>query len=129
MNKELLIEKINKGGYNKEQLLSWVECLPRTNSKIKPDVIKIGDVFMHTVFNHPVVVLKIVKSELVMGLLTSDPDCPDILEETKSRFFKESFFTKVIFKTDNYKLSFLGVYDNNAHLKEVYQNLLKVMFK
>lgn len=89
---------------------------------------KVGDVFMHYIFKHPVILLKYSKKNgWLCGLLTSDENCDRILEKTQSRFFTQGFFTKHLFvETNPQKYTFVGVYDNNKHLSTVVKQLIKI---
>ena len=61
--------------------------------------VKKGDVVMHAIFNHPCVLLEYKKEtdKWICGSLTSEPNCKEILEVCKSRFFPDSYFTNVLF--------------------------------
>jgi hypothetical protein len=118
MDKVTLLEKIKKGGYNQQQLESWVGCLPGSSSNRKPKFHKVGDVFMHIVFNHPYVLLEKRDGFWVCGLMTSESKCPEILEECRSRFF-EGYITKTLFTASEIQGSFINNYDNTRHLKKV----------
>lgn len=91
----------------------------------KPISPKVGDVMMYAVFKHPYVILNKTKEGFICGLLTTEENCPEILEQCKSRFFSESFFTKALFTVTEVQGSFLNVYENNKHLKEVLLKLRK----
>lgn len=122
MNKEILLEKIKSKGYNHQQLVSWVTCLPQDAAKVKPKKPKKGDVYFHPTFGHPCVLLEKKGESWVAGLLTSEPTCAEIAVECKLRFF-EGWFTKAIFTCQAEPSNFRGVYENPKHLKEVLQIL------
>ena len=124
MDKTQLLEKVKTGNYNKEQLIGWVSALP-SSLKVKPNTYKVGDVFTHVVFKHPYILLEKRKEDWICGLLTTEENCPEILEKCNSRFFGESFITKALFTVSEVNGSFMGVYDNNKHLKEVLSKLKK----
>ena len=127
MARDALIEKIKKENlHNKKLLLSWVQCLPKIEVKCKPSKCKVGDVYMHPTFNHPYVLLYKKDDVWVCGLLTSDGDFEQVLEKCRSRFFEESFFTKVLFTVSTPIGGFKGVYDNTRHLKKVYEKLTNI---
>jgi len=119
MDKNILLEKVKAGNYSKEQLMGWIGCLPNTALKIKPTEWKSGDVLMHSFFIHPYVLLKKTKDGWLCGLFTSNEGCPEILEQAQSRFFSASYFTKTLFITSEVHGSFMGVYENQKHLREV----------
>lgn len=125
MDKSTLLKKV-EGGYTKQQLKSWVQALPRTLKK--PEEPKIGDVYMHDVFLHPYLILSKKKSTYICCLLTSEDSCKEILEKCKSRFLQDEFITKTLFTVTEVNLSnFISTYDNNRHLKEIF-NKLKLEF-
>jgi hypothetical protein len=123
MDKQLLTEKIKKGNYTPEQLLNWVSCLPSTAGTRKPNKHKVGDVFMHPVFQHPYVLLEKKGDVWICGLFTTDSKYEQILEPCKSRFFATSHFTKTLFTLYEPVGSFHNVFDNNPQLKKVIKQL------
>lgn len=127
MLREEIIERVNKGGYNQQQLLGWLKTLPADNSKRKPNEYKTGDVLMHAFFKHPYILLKKRKNEWLCGLLTSESGCPEILEICQSRFFSESYFTRTLFITTEVRGSFINVYGNNKHLSEVLRKVKDIL--
>lgn len=129
MDKQQLIDKVKAlNTIDKTQLLGWLNALPNTSNKPpKPNTNKVGDVYMHSIFNHPYVLLEQKDGEWICGLLTSEPTCKDILEPCQSRFFNNNFFTKVIFTVNEISGSFLGVYENPKHLKKITTELRKVL--
>ena len=126
MDKVTLLEKIKKGGYNQQQLLSWVGCLPGSSSTRKPTFNKVGDVYMHTIFNHPYVLLERRDGYWICGLITSESKCPEILEECRSRFM-QGYLTKTIFTASEIQGSFINNYDNTRHLKKVLVKLREIL--
>lgn len=119
MEKSVLLKKIN-GEYTKDQLVSWVSSLPGSTGTKKPDISKVGDVYMHPIFGHPYVLLQKNKGSWLCGMLTSNGDCEEVLEQCKSRFFTTSYITKnLLHITGSPVGSWANVYDNNKHLKEV----------
>lgn len=127
MLKGELIDKIKSNNYSHEQLLGWVNALPGSITSSKPDEWRKGDVLMHKVFKHPYVLIKKEKDGWVCSLLTSEEDCPEILEACNSRFFSKNFITKALFTTSEIQGSFLGTYNNNKHLKEVYNKIKELL--
>lgn len=125
MDKTQLLEKVKTGNYSKEQLVGWITALPGTSSKVKPKIYKVGDVFTHVVFKHPYILLEQRKEDWVCGLLTTEENCPEILEKCNSRFFTESFITKALFTVSQVDGSFIGIYDNTKHLKDILSKLKK----
>lgn len=128
MDKQELIQKISTTSYTKEQLLAWVNCLPRDTVNRKPDYVKVGDVYMHAAFKHPCVVLQKKQDEWLCGLLTTEDTCKEILEVCESRFFTDSFFTKALFTVSEPIGYFVNVYDNPKQLRKVLLKL-KSIFK
>jgi hypothetical protein len=126
MNKGMLIEKVKSGNYSKEQLLSWIGCLPAPSEKRKPTFNKVGDVYMHPVFQHPYVLLEKRDGFWICGLITSESKCPEILEECRSRFI-QGYLTKTIFTASDIPGSFLNNYDNTRHLKKVLVKLKQLL--
>lgn len=122
MDRETLIQRIKEKKYTHEELLKWIPQLP---SRVKPIYHKVGDVHFHPIFKHPLIILKKVKSGWLCGLLTTEVDCPEIIEPCQSRFFDNSFFTKVLFITPEIKGGYITVYDNPKHLKKVTTKLFE----
>ncbi len=125
MTKEEIINKVHAQMPDKPTLINWLRSLPRDAEKRKPNVEKIGDVFSHSVFQHPYILLHKTKDFWICGLMTSNGEYPDILCECKSRFFQDKHITRTIFTVTEVQGSFINVYDNTKHLKEVYRTLLK----
>jgi hypothetical protein len=123
MDKKLLIEKVKKGNFTPEQLLTWITCLPGSSATRKPSKNKIGDVYMHPVFQHPYVLLERKGDVWICGLFTTDSTYEQILEPSKSRFFTTSFFTKTLFTLSEPVGSYCNVFDNNAQIKSVTKQL------
>ena len=119
MRKEQLIELINNPNYKFDlaKLNSWVNALP--TESLTPNTIKIGDVYMHPIFKHPYVYISKTGSKNLCALLTSNGDFEETLCNCESRFFNDSYFVKVLFTLEKPIGRFMGVYDNNKHLKEV----------
>lgn len=126
MDKSQLLEKVKTGKYTHEQLISWVECLPRLLTNRKPKFHKVGDVFMHAIFNHPYILLEKKDGFWVCGLMTSESKCPEILEQCRSRFF-EGYITKTLFTASEIQGSFINNYDNTRHLKKVLVKLREIL--
>ena len=126
MEKFQLIEKVKDGKYNHQQLMSWISCLPGSSATRKPKFYKVGDVFMHTIFNHPYILLEKRDDFWVCGLMTSESKCPEILEECRSRFF-EGYITKTLFTASEISGSFINNYDNTRHLKKVLVKLRETL--
>jgi len=127
MKKCYIIEKINSDDYifDPIKLTSWLDCLPKTRHLEAPTTIKAGDVFMHPIFKHPYVVMRRKKGVSICCLLTSNGDFKEVLCKCSSRFFSESYITKTLFTLNESIGDFMGVYDNNSHLKKCYQNILE----
>ena len=119
MDKDTLILKIKDKKYTHEQLVSWVSVLPANAEKRRPIQYKVGDVLMHHVFKHPYILLKKRKDDWLCGLLTSEENCPEILEICQSRFFSRNYITKALFTITEVQGSFINVYQNDKHLKSV----------
>jgi len=115
------------GNYNQNQLLGWLQALPNSTPKVKPNEYQIGDVFMSSAFCHPYVILKKHREGFICSLFTSNAGCPEVLEQCQSRFFAQSYITKTLFITTEVQGSFMGVYQNNRHLKEVLIKLKQIL--
>ena len=129
MEKIDLINLINKSQNNtieKQKLLGWVNCLRGTVATKKPIKYKKGDVFMHPVFKHPYVLLEYKDNQWLCGLLTTEPECSEILEPCKSRFFSDSFFTKVLFTTQEPVGNFANIFDNTRQINSVLKQLKNI---
>jgi hypothetical protein len=62
----------------------------------------------------------------VCGLITSEPECTEILEPCKSRFFSDNYFTKVQFTATVPIGRFMGVFGNPKQVKEYGEKLQKL---
>jgi hypothetical protein len=128
MNKDYIIEKIEKNDFTPEKLLGWVKALPGAKNKLKPVTNKVGDMYMHNVFQHPYILLEQKPDGYwICGLLTSEETCNEILYKTESRFLHESYFTRALFTVTEPTGTFYGVYDNEKHLKKVLSDLKKII--
>lgn len=119
---------VNSNDINKSNVIGWINTMPSAN-KIKPTEFKVGDVFIHPIFKHPCVLLENKKEFWLCSLLTTESECNEILEICKSRFFSASYFTNVLFTIkDPNDMTFIGVYENNTHIKHILSKL-KLIFK
>lgn len=119
-----LVKKLDiKTNADKQKILGWVNGLKGTVATRKPTKFKVGDVLMHPHFSHPYVLLEYKNGQWFCGLLTSEEECPEILEECNSRFFTDNYFTKVIFTCQEPIGTFANVYDNSSQLKRVLKSL------
>jgi hypothetical protein len=91
-----------------------------------PSKYKKGDTLMHPIFRHPYVLLEKKGSSWICGLLTSEPNCPEILEKTDSRFFSDEYFTKVMFTTKDPIGTFMYPFENTKQLKSVLIQLKQI---
>lgn len=131
MDKAELLHKVSTTTHTKEQLIGWIKTLSPEYGPTytrKPALTKIGDVFMHPIFKHPYVILEKKNNVWLCGLLTSDSEYEQILEQCDSRFYSESFFTKTLFTISEPIGVFINVYDNPKHIKSVIAKL-KEIFK
>jgi len=127
MDKSELISKIKNKNYTQDQLLGWIGALPGGTATRKPIKVKRGDVFMHPVFQHPYIFLEKKNGFWLCGLITSEPTCTEILEPCKSRFFSTNYITRVFFTQTTAVGSFINIYDNPKHLKEVTAKLKSII--
>jgi len=127
MTRDHIIEKIQTSDVPKEKLLGWLRALPSNSAKIKPIEYKVGDVFMHTIFHHPYVLLERKNDYWICGLLTSEESCNEILCETRSRFFVNNYFTRALFTVITPSGTFYGVYDNKRHLSTVLKRMKTIL--
>lgn len=127
MTKEWLINKINEDNFhfNKLKMKNWLNGLPTT--LIRPNKLKSGDVFMHAIFRHPYMLLGKRGDYWVCTLFTSDKDFLDNLCKCQSRFFNDSYITRCLFTCTEPTGGFMGVYDNVKHLKEIKNQLKKIL--
>jgi hypothetical protein len=126
MDKNILIEKIKTGNYSQQQLLTWVQCLPGTSANRKPKFSKVGDIYIHPIFQHPYILLDKKDGFWICGLITSESKCPEILEECRSRFI-DGYITKTLFTASEIIGSFINNYDNTRHLKKVLVKLRQTL--
>lgn len=127
MKKSELLEKIIKGNYDKDTLLSWVRCLPVDMESRKPLTNKVGDVYMHPVFKHPYILLKKRKGYWICSLLTSNGSNPEVLEECESRFFQNKFITKTLFTASEIQGSFMNTFENLKQVNRVYKEIMNCL--
>ena len=127
MHKVAIIDKIKKGGYKQADLIKWIQCLPGSSASRKPSRNKKGDVYMHPVFKHPYVLLEKKKGYWLCGLLTTEPECSEILEPCVSRFFGGSYFTRVLFTQIQPVGTYCNIFDNAKQLKSVLLELKATM--
>jgi len=123
MDKYILLDKIKKGNFTPEQLIVWVQSLPGSSATKKPSKNKVGDVYMHPVFQHPYVLLEKKNDVWICGLFTTNSNYEQILEPCNSRFFSTSFFTKTLFTISEPIGSYCNVFDNNIQIKKVIKQL------
>lgn len=123
MDKYILLDKIKKGNFTPEQLTVWVQSLPGSSATKKPSKNKVGDVYMHPVFQHPYVLLEKKNDVWICGLFTTDEKYQQILEPCNSRFFTTSFFTKTMFTISEPIGPYCNVFDNNTQIKKVLKQL------
>jgi len=126
MHKVAIIDKIKKGGYKQVDLIKWIQGLPGSSASRKPTRNKKGDVYMHPVFKHPYVLLEKKKGYWLCGLLTTEPECSEILERV-SRFFGGSYFTRVLFTQIQPVGTYCNIFDNPKQLKSVLIELKATM--
>lgn len=125
-NKGDIISKIKKGNYTPDQIVKWIQSLPDKSNR-KPSISKKGDVYMHPVFKHPYVLLEKKSGYWLCGLITSEPECSEILEACESRFFTNAFFTRTIFTTVQPVGSYMNVFDNPKQLRSILLQLKNIM--
>lgn len=127
VTKEFLIEKLEKNP-SIDQIKKWVNSMTNTTQwKVIPNKNKVGDVFMHPIFQHPCVLMEKKENGWLCGLLTSEPTCSEILCKADSRFYYDSFFTEVLFMMNEINGRFHGIYDNDKHIKQILHTLKKTM--
>lgn len=102
------------------------EYLPY-NNKTAPSVYKEGDVLMHPIFKHPYVLLEDKGAYWACALLTSNPTCSEVLEVCQSRFFTNSYFTRVLLTVEKPYGSFIYPYENKEHLEEIKNKLKQIL--
>ena len=128
MDKMMLIDKVSPNNYTHEKLLGWINALAGpSKSGNAPKRFNKGDVLMHPIFQHPYILIRKLKDgSWVCGLLTSEPECTEILEKCKSRFFDVNYFTKVQFTCQVPIGRFMGVFGNPKQVKEYGEKLQKL---
>ncbi len=122
------IEKVEPVHFTKDRVLGWVGALEKSyrTSFSKITTYKKGDVHMHPVFLHPYVLLDKSEHGWICVLLTSETKCPEILEPCQSRFFTDSYFTKVMFTTADPIGEFGNVFDNPKQLNSILKKLKEI---
>jgi len=140
--KDFLIEKSKLTNFTKEEFVEWINtkehiidkqtAIDEIKNVVKPKngiptVYKKGDTLMHPIFRHPYVLLEQKESgEWICGLLTSEEKCGEILEKANSRFFSESYFTKVLFTINNPIGPYMYPFDNTRQLNKVLKELKNI---
>lgn len=129
MEKNDLYEKVNELSIdkaNKSKILKWIKALPTNNFRVRPTHYRIGDVFMHPFFQHPIVLMKRIQNGFICGLLTSNPNCTVALSKCDSRLFYESYWAPtltIINDSDLDTFRFYGLYDNDKEIQLIYESL------
>jgi hypothetical protein len=98
-----------------------------TPNKNVPSVYKKGDVLMHPIFQHPYILLEKKPEYWICCLITSEANCPEILEVCKSRFFIGNYITRTLFTTTEPIGRFMYPYEHPRQLNVVI-NKLKLLF-
>ena len=81
---------------------------------------------MHPIFRHPYVLMEYKNGEWICALLTTEPNCTEILEPCRSRFFSNSFFTKVLFTVQEPVGAFGNVFENTRQINSVLKQLKSI---
>jgi len=126
MNKGQVLEKIksmDKNNLDKQKILALITTMEGSVASKKPNTFKKGDVLMHPVFRHPYVLLEYKDNQWICALLTTESECAEILEPCKSRFFPDSFFTKVMFTVQEPIGVFANVFENTRQINSILTQL------
>lgn len=126
MDKSQIIDKIKEGKCTHEQIISWIKVLPGSMASRKPIINKKGDVYMHPIFKHPYVLLEKKRGYWICGLLTTETECPEIIEPCESRFFAASYFTRVLFTAVQPSGAFINCFDNIKQLRSINSKLKEI---
>ena len=136
---------MNLQGLTKREALELVQDNPHLTSKdfktiiaslkqsrdvlTKPKKVKVGDVFHHAGLRHYFVVLKKEKDYNISAMLTTKGDNINVLEETDSRFLRDSFITSTLIKSEDEHIldNFITTYENNAQLRRG-KDLIRSMY-
>jgi len=124
-----VLEQI-KNNITREEMVAFldgIEPVVEVEKIFYPTQFKKGDVLMHPIFKHPYVLLDKKKVGWVCGLLTTDPTCSELLEKCDSRFFNESYFTKVLFTVAEPNGHFMFPFENSKQLASILLKL-KITF-
>ena len=92
-----------------------------------PTKFKKGDVLMHPVFKHPYVLFDYKDGAWICGLLTTEKTCEEIIEKANSRFYPDSYFTKILFTKKTIAGQYIGIFDNTRQLNRVISKLKNVL--
>jgi hypothetical protein len=103
-----------------------IEPAPGVKYKKIPTKYKKGDVLMHPIFRHPYVLLEYKNNKWICCLLTSEPNCSEILEKSKSRFFENEFFTRVLFTENEPVGSYMYPFDNTKQVNSILLKLKEI---
>lgn len=126
MKKQELLKQISSGDFDKKRLLLWIQQLPVASGERDPKENKAGDVYMHTVFKHPYILLEHTGETWLCTLMTSNGEFKEVLEKCNSRFFTDSYITQTLFTMEEPIGRWLNVYDNDKHLKKILKKLRKI---
>jgi hypothetical protein len=88
-----------------------------------PIVYKKGDVLMHPIFQHPYILLEKKNKNWICCMLTTESECKEILSPCESRFFKNSFFTKMLLTMSEPIGKYMFPYENPKQLKDITKSL------
>jgi hypothetical protein len=133
--KDVLMDKVNNSiNLEKSEVISWFDGIPNLSleddtpkKKGIPSSYKKGDVLMHKIFRHPYVLLEKKSDYWICCLMTTEESCEEILEKANSRFFPESYFTKVLFTISEPVGPYMYPFDNNRQLNKVLDDLRSTM--
>lgn len=127
-----VLEQI-KNNISREEMIAFLDNIEpvieveKIEKVIYPTQFKKGDVLMHPIFKHPYVLLDKKKVGWICGLLTTEPTCSELLQKCESRFFNESYFTKVLFTVSEPNGNFMFPFENNKQLADILLKL-KITF-
>lgn len=125
MTKKLLLERINSPSFQfkKEELLTWIGCLPNIKM-VHPKEYRIGDILMHPIFTHPMVLTR-KRGDNYLCLMMTSNSIPNATIQAKSRFV-DTYFCNIIMEVHISVIEsseFMGIYNNNKHLREVFTEI------
>jgi len=122
-----IINRINNGEQSIKNIRQMLFTVPKSEVK-RPTAYKCGDIFYHTGFEHPMIAIKKVRGtdketpNWLFVMLSTKGEKSHCIEKVQSRF-EVGYFTRSITVDNPNNFGFLGVCENKAQVKRIYEAL------